>query len=335
MKKRKLAIVLLNLGGPDSLETVEPFLYNLFCDPDIINFPLSFLFRRRLAKLISTKRAPKIQEQYKAIGNKSPILDLTVKQAELLEERMNKHFETKVFIAMRYWKPFTEEALKSILTESFDDVILLPLYPQYSIATTGSSYNEWKRCINRIPGGDKLNVSLVESYHLNPLYIKAFVEKIDNSLHNFPADKRNDVYILFSAHGTPVKLVKQGDPYSRHIKETVEAIVKQGNITNPHSLSFQSKVGPQKWLTPSTAEVIPELAKQGVKYLLMVPVAFTSDHLETLFEINQEYRHLAKENGIENFEMTPGLNDSPTFISALEETVLNKLDQMNIMEVQR
>jgi ferrochelatase len=323
----KTAVVLLNLGGPDSLDAVEPFLFNLFNDPDIINFPLSFLFRTKLAKLISSKRAPKIQQQYKNIGGKSPILETTTKQSNLLETELNKNIESKVFIAMRYWKPFTADALDAIEKYSPGKIVLLPLYPQYSISTTGSSVNEWNKLVKSRETLKKIPTVLVEKYHLNELYIRAIVKRINSALEKFPAEKRDNVTILFSAHGTPIKLVKQGDPYSHHIRETVEKVVKTGGYKQPWSLCFQSKVGPQKWLTPSTPVVIEENAAKGVKNVLMVPIAFTSDHLETLFEINIEYRHLAKEKGIEQFEMTEGLNDSPIFITALEELVLEKVNE--------
>lgn len=323
----KTAVVLLNLGGPDSLDAVEPFLFNLFNDPDIINFPLSFLFRTRLAKLISVKRAPKIQEQYKKIGGKSPILDITTKQAQLLEERLNKSMEAKVFIAMRYWKPFTADAMAEIEKYGPDKIILLPLYPQYSTATTGSSVKEWNRYADKSEKLSKIETLLIENYHLNELYIDSFIERINEGLKRFPADKISEVTILFSAHGTPIKLVKEGDPYSIHIKETVDKVAKKGGYKQPWSLCFQSKVGPQKWLTPSTPNIIEENASKGVKYLLMVPVAFTSDHLETLFELNLEYRHLANEKGIKQYEVTEGLNDSPIFIKTLERLVLEKVNQ--------
>ncbi len=323
----KTAIVLLNLGGPDSLEAVEGFLFNLFNDPDIINFPLSFLFRTRLAKLISSKRAPKIQLQYEKIGGKSPILVTTKKQAVLLQESLQRNINAKVFIAMRYWKPFTADALVEIEKYSPDKIVLLPLYPQYSVSTTGSSVNEWNKLIKSYESLCNVPVFLVEKYYLNDLYIKAIVERINSALEKFPAEVRNNVTILFSAHGTPVKLVKNGDPYSHHIRETVDKVVETGGYKQPWSLCFQSKVGPQKWLTPSTPEVIEENAAKGVKNVLMVPIAFTSDHLETLFELNIEYRHLAEEKGIKQYEMTVGLNDSPTFISALEELVLEKVNK--------
>lgn len=319
--KTKTAIVLLNLGGPDSLESVQPFLRNLFSDPDIIDFPLSFLFRKQLAKLISKNRAPKIQQQYKAIGGKSPILEITQTQAKMLQERLNG--EAKVYIAMRYWKPFTLDTVEQIKADGINKVILVPLYPHYSKATTGSSVREWNRQARRFNLYGETQI--IEDYYLHPAYIKAIIERIDEAIQRFPSDRRNSLHILFSAHGTPMKLVKQGDPYSRQIRETIKAVMKAGNYSQPHHLCFQSKVGPMKWLTPSTHETILELASNGVTDMLIVPIAFVSDHLETLYEINIEYRHLALENGIENFEMTKGLNDSETFIDALEQLTMQSL----------
>ena len=311
----KIGVVLLNLGGPDSLEAVEPFLFNLFSDPDIIDFPLSFLFRKRLAKMISTRRAPGVIEQYREIGGKSPLKDYTLKQAALLEEKLNRQIKARVYVAMRYWKPSTEDALDAIERDGIKKVILLPLYPQFSKATTTSSVKEWEKQL-RLRDLD-LEYSLIEQYYDQPTYIDAWVERVQQGLERFPDDVRDDVNILFSAHGTPMKLVKQGDPYSHQIARTVEAIMARGGFTQPHSLCYQSKVGPLKWLTPSTPDTIAELAAKGVKNMLLVPVAFTSDHLETLFELGIEYRRQAKERGVTQYEVTEGLNDSPKFIDAL------------------
>ena len=324
--QEKIGVVLLNLGGPDSLDAVEPFLYNLFVDPDIINFPGSFLVRKPLAKLISSKRHPKIQEQYKQIGGKSPLKDFTLGQARLLEEKLNEKFPAKVYAAMRYWHPFTEEVLDEIEKEEIKKVILLPLYPQYSKATTESGVKEWKKLLNQRGGINGLQWNLIEHYYDFPPYIDAFVERINQGLENFSLEKRDKIDILFSAHGTPMKLVREGDPYSGHICETVTAVMERGGWKNPHHLCFQSKVGPQKWLTPSTPKTIEDLAKKGVKDMLVVPIAFASDHLETLFEVGIEFRHLAKEAGVEQFEVTEGLNYSVKFIDALAQLVFQKMD---------
>ncbi len=320
----KIGVVLLNLGGPDSLEAVEPFLYNLFVDPDIINFPGSFLVRKWLARTISSRRHPKIQEQYKQIGGKSPLKEFTLGQCRLLEIEINKKFPAKVYAAMRYWHPFTEEVLDELEREGITKVILLPLYPQYSKATTESSVKEWKKHIEM--RGSKIEWSLIEHYYDFPPYLDAFVERINQGLEKFPAEKRDKVDILFSAHGTPMKLVREGDPYSGHICETVTAVMNRGGWTNPHHLCFQSKVGPQKWLTPSTPKTIEELAEKGVKDMLVVPIAFASDHLETLFEVGIEFRHEAEQKGVQQFEVTEGLNYSPKFIDALAQLVFQKAE---------
>ena len=319
----KVGVVLLNLGGPDSLEAVEPFLFNLFSDPDIIDFPLSFLFRKRLAKMISTRRSRGVIEQYREIGGKSPLKDHTLQQASLLEEKLNKSVPSKVYVAMRYWRPFTEEAIEAIERDGIKRVILLPLYPQFSKATTTSSVKEWEKQVK--VRGKNLKHTLIESYHEHPTYIDAFVERIEHGLERFPSERRDGVKILFSAHGTPMKLVRQGDPYSQQIKETVKMIMGRGRFKQSHRLCYQSKVGPLKWLEPSTPNTIAELAAKGVKDMLLVPVAFASDHLETLFELGIEYRRQAMEKGVEQYEVTEGLNDSPKFIDALAELVLERV----------
>ena len=323
----KIGIVLLNLGGPDSLEAVEPFLYNLFSDPDIIDFPGSFLFRKQLAKLISTRRAPGVIEQYREIGGRSPLKEYTLKQRALLEEKLLEVCPVKVYAAMRYWTPSTDETLDQIERDGIDRVILLPLYPQYSLATTESSVKEWEKQAKA--RGANLSTDVIESYFDHPTYIDAFVERISEGLKRFPPEVRDKVTILFSAHGTPMKLVRQGDPYSQHIAKTVQSIVERGRITNETTLCYQSKVGPLKWLTPSTPDTIARLAAEGVKHMLLVPVAFVSDHLETLFELGIEYRRQAMQKGVEQYEVTEGLNDSPLFIDALAQLVLKKITEIN------
>lgn len=321
----KIGVVLLNLGGPDSLEAVEPFLFNLFSDPDIIDFPGSFLFRKRLAKLISTRRSPMVRKQYEKIGGKSPLKEYTLKQAALLEERLNEKFPAKVYAAMRYWRPSTEEALDEIEKEGIKKVILLPLYPQYSKATTESSVKEWEKQLSLRGNSLQIETELIESYYDFPYYIEAFVDRLNEGLERFPAEIRQNTHIVFSAHGTPMKLVRQGDPYSGHIKQTVDAIMRQGGYTQGSSLCYQSKVGPLKWLTPSTPDTIKDLASKGVINMVIVPVAFASDHLETLYELGIEYRRIASEAGVEQYEVTTGLNDSPLFIDALARLVFEKV----------
>jgi len=314
----KTAIVLLNLGGPDSLETVQPFLENLFNDRDIFKLP----FQKSLAAFISKRRAPKVQKEYELIGGKSPIGMWTEKQRLMLENKLREiNPDADVYIAMRYWKPLTDETAAIIEKKGYDKIIMLPLYPHFSVSTTGSSFNEWKRWYT----GSSEKVEYINSYQVHPLYIKAINQRIDETLLRFPEGARKDVQLVFSAHGTPVSYVKKGDPYSYQIKETVEAVMKDRNNSHPYHQCFQSKVGPAKWLEPATDVMIAELAAKGKKHLLIIPISFVSDHVETLFELDIEYRHVADNVGIENYIVMDGLNDSDLFVEALKEIVKDKV----------
>ncbi len=328
-KSKPVGVVLLQLGGPDSLDSIQPFLYNLFCDPDIIDLPFAFFFRKRLARYISTKRAPKVQELYKSIGGKSPILDLTNQQAMALEKELRQTLNANVYVAMRYWHPMTDAIVERVYNDDVGRIVLLPLYPHYSKTTTGSSVNEWNRILksqNRIP----LPTSLVEHYFDHPLYIKAMVQNINGALEKVPAADRSKVHLVFSAHGTPIKLVKDGDPYSDHIRKTYEAVLIEGNFGLQHHLCFQSKVGPQKWLEPSLDGTIERLGAEKVSHIIVIPIAFVSDHIETLSEINIEAREEAHHLGIEYFDMMPALNTNPLFIRGLADLVLKGYDLVDL-----
>ena len=314
----KIAVVLLNIGGPDSLEAVQPFLENLFNDPDIFKLP----FQKSLARFISKKRAPKVEKEYELIGGKSPINEWTEKQRSMLENKLrNSGNDVNVMVAMRYWKPLTQEVVTVVETGNYDIVIMLPLYPHYSISTTGSSFNEWKRFYK----GDKSKLVYVDSYQTHPLYIKSISERIDDSLFRFPEEVRKGVQLVFSAHGTPVSYLKKGDPYSFQIKETIGAVMKLRNNSHEYHQCFQSKVGPAKWLEPATDKMIEELAAKGKKHLLIIPISFVSDHVETSFELDIEYRHVADRVGIEKYIVMTGLNDSQTFVNALSDIVIREL----------
>jgi ferrochelatase len=318
------AVVLLQLGGPDSLDAVQPFLYNLFVDPDIIDLPGAFLFRKALARFISTRRAPKVQELYRNIGGRSPILLETRKQADGLKELLSKKGQdVPVEIAMRYWHPFTEETIKKLLSAGIQEVVLLPLYPHYSKATTGSSLREWDRVANDL-GARHISTKIVEPYFDHPLYIRSLVERVEQAIQRVPPDQKSKVHLVFSAHGTPMKLVRDGDPYSKQIRRTYELVVEQGNFGLTHHLCFQSKVGPQKWLEPSLTHTIDSLGDQGVSHIIVNPLAFVTDHIETLSEINIEARHQAHKRGITYFDMTAPLTTSKLFIECLGDLVLNK-----------
>ncbi len=316
----RTAVVLFSLGGPDSLEAIEPFLFNLFCDPDIFKIPIG---QKLFARTIAHYRTPIVRRKYELIGGKSPLNEWTEKQRILLEEELKKEIkEVKVFTAMRYWKPLTSAAAKKVKDGKFNYIVLLPLYPHYSISTIGSAFNEWKR----VYPGNTDNHIYIKKYYDNLNYIKAINERIDSALKRFPKNVYNDVEFVFSAHSTPVKMAEKGDPYGYQIKETVDLVMNNRNHSHHYHLCFQSKVGPVKWLSPNPAQVIKELAAEGKKHLLFIPISFTADHFETLYELGIQYRELAEKEGIENYIVMQGLNDSSLFISALKEITLNAIN---------
>jgi ferrochelatase len=318
---RRVGIVLFQLGGPDTLEAIEPFLYNLFCDPDIIDFPFARIGRKPLAKLISSTRTRKVQHHYSVIGGGSPIRRFTEQQARALQTRLiDDGIDARCFVAMRYWHPFTAEAIAQLESAECDEVVLLPLYPHFSSTTTGSSLNEW----NRLYRGN-LPVRTIEAFYRNELYLDALSEKIDEALAGFTDPARPE--LIFSAHSVPVAVIERGDPYQRQIEETVDLLMRRGGWPNPHRLCYQSKVGASKWLQPSLHRTLRDLATENVREVCIVPVSFVSDHVETLGEIDHEAREEAAALRIEKFEMTSGLNDSPMFIAALAELVTAALDR--------
>lgn len=313
--------MLFQLGGPDSPSAVEPFLYNLFCDPDIIDFFGAWFARRPLARYIARNRAGIVREHYNAIGGQSPIRTLTERQASALEQALSTRCGARCFIAMRYWHPLTADAVKQVNAFAPEELVLLPLYPQYSFATTNSSLKEWKRLYH--PNGNVPKTHTVDHFYDHPLYIEAVSEKINLALGRF--DHPDRAHIVFSAHGLPVSLIERGDPYARQVEETVRLVWDHGGWMNPHTLCFQSKVGRRKWLTPSLTETIERLARAGEKRFLVVPIAFVTEHIETLHEINIEAREEAQKLGVEQFEMMPAIEDSPTFIAGLADLVFQAI----------
>ncbi len=320
MPAQTVGVVLFQLGGPDSPQAIEPFLYNLFCDPDIIDLPLGRWARQPLAKLVAAKRAKHVEHHYGSIGGRSPIRELTERQARALETELRKSLPARVVVAMRYWHPFTEEAIAELEAANAGEIVLLPLYPQYSKTTTGSSFNEWKR--RYTPRAD-VPVHVIESWHTHPAYIRSLVEKIDLALERF--ERGAEIHMLFSAHGVPVKVIQAGDPYVRHTEETVEQVMRAGGWGHPRLVCYQSKVGSGRWVQPTLVGSLRELGARGVTKTLVVPISFVSDHVETLNEINIEAREEALRAGITGFEMMPALNDSPAFIAALAGLVLNQV----------
>lgn len=326
LRSRKIAVVLFQLGGPDSLEAVEPFLFNLFMDPDIIDFPFTQFVRRAFARFISSKRSKKVALNYAAIGGKSPILELTNAQARALEAKLRKTLTATVFVAMRYWHPLTARVAEQVRDGQYEEIVLLPLYPQYSRTTSGSSINEWNRQCKRI-GLKSSREEIVHHFYDNPHYIGAIVDCINLALARFKGIPSTDIHLLFSAHGVPESVIESGDPYQRHVEATVELVLKHGNWKCLWTLCYQSKVGPAQWLKPSLNETIDNLGASGTKNVLVIPVAFLTDHIETLHEINIETRHRAEHLGITNFEVMPGLNSHPMLIQALSEEVTRRVNR--------
>ncbi len=247
---KSIAVVLFQLGGPDSLEAIEPFLLRLFRDPDIIDFPFAKIAREPLARVISATRAKKVRNHYAEIGGKSPILEFTQRQARALEVELRQFVEARVFVAMRYWHPLTEEAVRDVEAFAPRELVLLPLYPQYSRTTTGSSLNEWTRQIASSPLKE-LPTRVIREFYSDAAYLDSLAASIHRTLSKFPDSE--EVHIVFSAHSVPVSVIEKGDPYQMQIESTVERVLELGRWHHPHTLCYQSKVGASKWLQPSLA----------------------------------------------------------------------------------
>ena len=314
----KKAIILFNLGGPDKLENVEPFLFNLFNDPAILNLP-TFL-RYPLAKLISNRRAPVAKKIYAELGGSSPILKLTTEQSDALEIKLNqtqKEDEYKCFIIMRCWNPRAKDVIKDVQLYGPDEVVLMPLYPQYSAATSGSSIKEWKDVCRK--NNYHVKTSTICCYPTDQNFINAHTKEIIKKIKDLKNFK-----LIFSAHGLPEKNIKKGDPYQWQVEQSVQKIVENLYIENlDWILSYQSRVGPLKWIGPSTEDIIVENSKIG-KHIVLVPIAFVSEHSETLVELDIEYKEIADANGCKNYTRVPALGTNEDFIKTMSELITKK-----------
>ena len=320
----KKAVILFNLGGPDKQESVEPFLFNLFNDPAIINIPS--IFRYPLAKFISKKRAPIAKNIYKKIGNKSPILELTQDQAKSLENNLSKKGDYKCFVVMRCWHPRASDIIKKVIEYNPEEIILLPLYPQYSASTSGSSINEWGDLCKK----ENYNVKTktICCYPTENNFIASHVLLIKKTL---KVIEDNNFKLIFSAHGLPKSKIKKGDPYQWQIEETVKKIMSNLESKNlNYVISYQSRVGPLKWIEPSTDEVIIKYSKEK-KGIVIVPIAFVSEHSETLVELDIEYKRLAEKNGCNFYKRVPALGIEENFIKGLTELVLKQETKGNFV----
>lgn len=315
----------MNLGGPATLQEVHGFLLRLFSDGDLIPLPM----QQYLAKWIAKRRTPKIQDQYAKIGGGSPIRMWTEIQGERMCELLDKMSPDtaphKPYMAFRYATPLTEEVLDQMKQDGVKRVVAFSQYPQYSCSTTGSSLNEILVQLKKKGMEKDFEWTVIDRWPTHSGLVDAFADTIEQKLDSYPADQRKDVVILFTAHSLPLDVVNRGDPYPYEVAATMNRVMERLGYSNPYRLVWQSKVGPKPWLRPATDEALQGLAKQGKKNVIMVPIAFTSDHIETLFELDLEYGHQAKEWGIDNLTRSDSMNDHPIFIQALADVVADHL----------
>jgi ferrochelatase len=315
----KLGVLLFNLGGPEKLEDVRPFLYRLFSDPEIIRVKWTPL-RKLLAYMIATFRHKTSEGYYRQIGGGSPLRRLTEEQAKALAVELKlRGSNAQTFVGMCTWHPFLDEALESIRSSDVEKLVILPLFPQYSVTTTGSGFAVLRKLIEKRLEFKKLNIQWISSWPDQPTYIQSFAQAIERELARF--SQSGKVHILFSAHSIPESYVTEGDPYLEQTKKTVELVMDRLGRRNPYQLSFQSKIGPVKWLEPFTSDVITKLGKEGIEDVLVVPISFVSEHIETLYELDILFKKVAADAGVKNFRRVPALNSDATFVRALAEIV--------------
>ncbi len=328
------AIVMLNLGGPKSLDEVEPFLIRLFTDREIIQLPL----QHWLGPLIARRRTPAVQANYRAIGGGSPILHWTSLQGEGMVRWLDRLSPAtaphRFYTAFRYAAPLSEEALRRMHADGVRRAVAFTQYPQFSCATTGSSLNELWRAAHRTGLEQHFTWSVIDRWPTHPGFIAAMTRSVQAGLAQFPPAERERVLLLFSAHSLPLSVVERGDPYPQEVGASVQLVMEQLAFSHEYLLAYQSAVGPVRWLGPSTERILHQLAAQGRHHVLVVPIAFTSDHIETLAEIDQEYGELAHRLGIKHFRRAPALNDDAEFQRTLAELVADHLQSGTICSSQ-
>lgn len=311
----KKGVLLFNLGGPESLQDVRPFLYNLFSDPEIIRIKNGVL-RKMLAWLIASTRQRKSRDLYRQIGGGSPLRKITEAQATALRDELRARSEDAgVYVGMRCWKPTIDEAVNQILKDGITRLVLLPLFPQYSVTTTGSCLKYFQALDKKLGLSAKMEIATVESWFDEPLYIEAMADLIREGLRGFSSLEK--VHLLYSAHSIPARYVEEGDPYLEQTKRTVDLVNAQLDRAYSFTLAFQSRVGPVKWLSPSTRDVLVQLGREGKTRVLVIPISFVSDHIETLQEIDIQYKDMVAQSGIREFRRAASLNVHPKFIAAL------------------
>lgn len=313
----RTAVVLMNLGGPDKLEDVEPFLFNIFSDRDVIQLPLGWLWQKRFARSVAKKRAPESRENYVKIGGRSPILEHTKAQARALETALGEGY--RCYIAMRAWHPFTEEAVDQLITDGATEVVALPLYPQRSRTTSYSSIAELRRVLAR--KAPQLPLYEVCCWPAVPGFLDAWAGEVRKTLEGVAPERRAAAHVLFSAHGLPQSVIDKGDPYLAHVQASCRGVMDRLPSGTPWSLAFQSRATRVKWLEPATEHELERLAKAGVKDVVVVPIAFVTEHVETLFELDMLIKEPALAAGIEGYHRVHAPALAPELIGELAALV--------------
>jgi len=319
----RYGVLLFNLGGPDTLDDVEPFLVNLFSDRDMVELHLGALFQPVFARLIARARGASVRRNYSLIGGGSPQLRFTRAQAAALSERLG----APVAIAMRYWRPRTEDALGELAAQGVERIVTLTLYPHFSRATTGSSLRELGKVLERPEWKGRFQVSGIDRYPEEPGYLTAVATTVKEALAGFPEEARDRVFLLFSAHGLPQRFIDSGDPYVRETEATVRGVLARLAVGNRHTLAYQSRTGPVKWIGPGTEEVLRDLGREGVREVLVVPVSFVSDHIETLYELDLLFADEARRAGISDYRRSPVLGTHPLFVDTLASLVRRQVEE--------
>jgi ferrochelatase len=331
MSQAPIGLLGLNLGGPRTLDDVRPFLERLFADRDIIRFPGGRWGQRLLARLVVRARLPSVLRNYASIGGGSPIYQHTAAQLEGVAQRLTRRcgHRFRPYIAFRYTRPSSEDALRAMYADGVEEVVVLTLYPQYSTATTGSSLRDLGRALDRTGLRAAFRFRIVDRWYDHPGYLAALAGRVRESLAAWPPDQRPNVFCLFSAHSLPLSIVQGGDSYPEHVAATVRGVLAQLGPDAPArwSLAYQSQTGPVRWLGPRTEHVLRQLGAQGERHVLVVPVSFVSDHIETLYEVDQLFAGAARQSGITTFRRTRSLNDEPAFLDALADLVENVLGE--------
>lgn len=326
--KPKTGIVMLNMGGPHSIDQVHNYLHSIMTDRDMIQLPI---MQDRLGSWIAKRRTPEVQQKYNEIGGGSPIYKWTQKQGELLCNQLDKISPAtaphKYYVAFRYCKPLTEDAFLELENDAVTRAVVFSQYPQYSCSTSGSSFNAIYKFYKNRKYPKNLKLSIIDRWSTHPLLVKTFSDLIRKELEKLPENKRQEAIILFSAHSLPLKVVNRGDSYPSEVGATVQLVMQDLNFCNPYQLVWQSKVGPLPWLGPFTDDALKGYVAQGKKTFILVPIAFVNEHIETLHELDIEYcKDLAKELKVENIRRVPAPNDHPLFIDALTQLVKTHLE---------